>query len=334
MNGQGIPTIHQDSPMVSDDEQVHASVRGFVVGLLLVAVVLTPALIALSPYSESPILVALTSPFIVAFMAMFSAAGCYLYERYGAKRARFSWSSAFLTFALPGTILNVLGFASVVRLMPAAESTSSTPASVFMAILAFSFVMNFFMFFAIVIIKPTVLDSRKRVAILIIMFTLFIGPAFGQPRYLQVPAAMAGITLGLWAARFMGKRIGPMLLVLRSLWPYIKAMMAPTATFILGYLMIAFIFAGFMGALYRVDPASFNGVRGDQPSFFVFFYYTLVTMTTVGYGDIAPASTFARILSSSAALVSLCWVTVVFAAVIAFLQPRFARILSQATEDV
>lgn len=304
------------------------SVGEFFVGLFLVTAVVTPALIALSPYNVSVKEVLLTSPFIIASQAIMLAGGCFLYERYGLKHTRFSWLSAFFTFALPGSILYIIGFTSFVKLLPRASAPDGQWPSVFLATLLLSFVFTFFIFFGIVIIKPPALDKRKRVVILVILGTLSMSSLLDESDLVHLLATVAGITAGLWMARWLGKSVGPRLLALRSLWPYIQVMLAPTATFVLGYLMIAFIFAGFMGALYRLDHASFVGIHGE-PSFFVFFYYALVTMTTVGYGDIAPASSAARLLSSAAALKALCWVTVVFAAVIAFLQPRFARILKE-----
>jgi len=300
-------------------------------GLLLVTATVTPALVALSPYSVSFATVTHTSPLIVAAFALASACGGYLYERYGVKAAKISWYAIFFTFALPATIINVVGFACMVRLVGAVASPKAPVLIVLIATLLFALFLAFFMMFAIAIVKPTVLDKRWRWGILVALYAITVGKASSAAFVVALPAALGGAAAGLWLARALGKRIGSLLLVLRSLWPYVRAMIGPTLAFLIGYLMIAFIFAGLAGLVYRLDPTSFNGV-GRQPPFSVFFYHTVVTMTTVGYGDITPVSSLARCVSGATALVALCWLTVVFAAVIAFLQPRFAKIASEMTQ--
>jgi len=47
--------------------------------------------------------------------------------------------------------------------------------------------------------------------------------------------------------------------------------------------------------------------------FYPFIYFSLVTMTTVGYGDMSPVSTEARTLATTEALVGQIYLTILVA---------------------
>lgn len=63
----------------------------------------------------------------------------------------------------------------------------------------------------------------------------------------------------------------------------------------------------------------------------------MVTIVTLGYGDIIPKSEIARSLVIIESIVGIGWITVIFAAVLAHLQPRFsviAKIQREQAEEV
>jgi len=330
-NRKTLPRQHA-TPPAADRLHGDTSFRAFLTGLFVVTALVTPVMIALAPRSIAFGEVVLTASLIVGGLVILLASGCVLYERYGLKRQSVSWSGAFFTFAFPGSIIQVIGFAGTFRLFPLATAKHEPWPSIFAATLVLTFVYAFFTQLAFLVIKPTAIDKPARIVIIVAAWTAAFASKLGRPYLAHIPAAIVGITAALLMARICGRHVGRILLVPRSLWPYVRVMLVPTATFTVGYLMIASVFAGLMGTLYRFDDASFVGV-GPDPSFFVFLYYTVTTMTAVGYGDITPASSLARLLSSAATFTALCWVTVVFAAMIAFLQPRFARILKAADGD-
>jgi voltage-gated potassium channel len=64
------------------------------------------------------------------------------------------------------------------------------------------------------------------------------------------------------------------------------------------YLMFGFSWAGVYGLVEYLQPGSFTNVGLDSGAVWdTLFYFSFVTLTTLGYGDIAPISRFARHLA-------------------------------------
>jgi voltage-gated potassium channel Kch len=141
--------------------------------------------------------------------------------------------------------------------------------------------------------------------------SLLLGPAYSVVYF-----------LGL----YVGKCIKPIPARILDIWPYLKAMAAPLSGFSFVYFSIATVFATYFWALYSADSASFTVPSLSTPSFFDFFYFSFVTIATVGYGDIVPLSPLARGLVVAEVVLGVGWITVGFAAVLAFLQKRFHQI--------
>ena len=83
--------------------------------------------------------------------------------------------------------------------------------------------------------------------------------------------------------------------------------------------LLLYLLAGLMWAfvytfLELVDPASFNIDLGQSKSpLFIFQYYSLVTITTLGYGDITPVTEVAKALSVLEAVVGQLYLVVAVA---------------------
>lgn len=128
--------------------------------------------------------------------------------------------------------------------------------------------------------------------------------------------------------------------VLTRLSAYLRILAKPFAWFLVGYIVIIVIFGSWYWAIDagtcagRLDckrPFSGAGL-GDAPSFADFLYFSLVTAATVGFGDVVPESQVARVACSLEVIVGLAWITVVFAAVVAWAQPRFAALDESADQ--
>ncbi|MCK4509760.1 MAG: hypothetical protein KAU27_14525 [Desulfuromonadales bacterium] len=86
------------------------------------------------------------------------------------------------------------------------------------------------------------------------------------------------------------------------------------------YLLIALVFSyGFL-LIEVFMPGSFSFTQGQSrvqlwvsKEFFPFFYFSLVTMTTVGYGDMSPVTTVARTFASMEAIIGQLYLTILVA---------------------
>ena len=78
------------------------------------------------------------------------------------------------------------------------------------------------------------------------------------------------------------------------------------------YFLMAQLWAMVYTFLDRINPASFNLPQG-QGDFLVFEYYSFVTLTTLGFGDITPLTKVAKAFSVLEAVVGQLYLVVVVA---------------------
>ncbi|WP_367606306.1 potassium channel family protein [Legionella sp. W05-934-2] len=91
------------------------------------------------------------------------------------------------------------------------------------------------------------------------------------------------------------------------------------------YLFLGLCWAYLFQALMYGNPDSFNGLPTDINDWDNdFIYYSFVTLTTVGYGDVVPNSPMAKTLSWMAACSGQAFLTILMAILVAkFVQFRF-----------
>jgi len=83
---------------------------------------------------------------------------------------------------------------------------------------------------------------------------------------------------------------------------------------ILSYLLAALMWAFFYTFLELIDPASFNIPHSEGRSvLLVFQYYSFVTITTLGYGDITPVTELAKTFSALEAVVGQLYLVIIVA---------------------
>ena len=84
------------------------------------------------------------------------------------------------------------------------------------------------------------------------------------------------------------------------------------------YLMIGVLWALMYGALQTLDMDAFVGTLHDETSGrgVDWIYYSFVTLTTLGYGDILPISTIARTLAYSEAIIGVFYIAMLVAALV------------------
>jgi hypothetical protein len=162
------------------------------------------------------------------------------------------------------------------------------------------------------------LQRRKTQHRAIVLMAIVVGipsmVAFGGRGGVVAIASLAGGYLGNYTSGL----VRPWFRTLKTVWKSLIKMGPPLGGFILGYGAIVLIFASMYGAVWRLDSSSFTFAPNiHQPGLVEFLYFSLVTVATVGYGDITPASRLARALVGTEILLGVGWITVVFATVMA-----------------
>lgn len=80
------------------------------------------------------------------------------------------------------------------------------------------------------------------------------------------------------------------------------------------YLLMAIIWAFLFILVEKAHPGSFSMAESQlQENIFPFFYYSFVTITTLGYGDITPATEIARSLAGLEAVTGQIYLVVLVA---------------------
>ncbi|MEO1530437.1 MAG: potassium channel family protein [Planctomycetota bacterium] len=77
------------------------------------------------------------------------------------------------------------------------------------------------------------------------------------------------------------------------------------------YILIGLFFASINAVLLQLDPQSMVLPKDETEPFFQLIYFSFVTLTTVGYGDVLPASNAARMLAAYEAVIGQSYVAVV-----------------------
>jgi voltage-gated potassium channel Kch len=79
------------------------------------------------------------------------------------------------------------------------------------------------------------------------------------------------------------------------------------------YLLIGLIAAFAYSALYRIDPGAFSKLPAGTGDIDDWLYFSFVTLTTVGYGDITPIARSARAIAMLEALVGQLFPAIIIA---------------------
>lgn len=79
------------------------------------------------------------------------------------------------------------------------------------------------------------------------------------------------------------------------------------------YLLIAICFAHFYALIFSLDPSAFRGIEAEFVTANHFTYFSFVTLTTLGYGDITPLTNVSANFAILEATVGQLYLTVLVA---------------------
>lgn len=104
-----------------------------------------------------------------------------------------------------------------------------------------------------------------------------------------------------------------------------------------GYLLVALTFGHFFTALEVLEPGSFvvneqtlQAFNEQKNDYYLLTYFSLVTITTVGYGDIMPGTAATRGLATVEAITGQFYIAVLVAELIG---KRVSRAVSRRSQD-
>lgn len=100
-----------------------------------------------------------------------------------------------------------------------------------------------------------------------------------------------------------------------------------------GYLMLGFAFSAVYGLLESLNPGSFQLSRDTAPESFDLFYFSFVTLTTLGYGDIVPRSDHARAVALVEAIFGTLYLVVLVSRLVSNLGRPASAFPSDQTGD-
>jgi ion channel len=131
----------------------------------------------------------------------------------------------------------------------------------------------------------------------------------------RAPAALVNAVLILFAPAVIGAGL------VRDVRAE-KAVTVRTLSGVLAiYLLLGMAFAQFGSAVSALEDGAYFANESD-PSLSDFLYFSYVTLSTTGYGDLSPLTDVGRMLAVSEALIGQIYLVTVVAMIVANLRPR------------
>jgi hypothetical protein len=150
----------------------------------------------------------------------------------------------------------------------------------------------------------------------------------GVAAAVALPSFLVGVLVAYWISRSVGAFVTAL--------SYLRTMALPAIGFVFGYLLIIVWFAWCYIALDHLLPgrafADPETLEAVYPSVASVLYFSALTTLTLGYNSYVPAADWIKVLAVIEGTVGMAWTVVAFSAVVAYLEPIFARLYRQTRE--
>ena len=168
--------------------------------------------------------------------------------------------------------------------------------------------LDIFLTAIIIIMVYAVSDKKGHIIVGLLVAAVMLASLWSQYTYPNKSIAAIGMILGvLFTSVVIANLLG---FVLKSAEVNREIIYAAILLYLLAALMWAFLYT----FLELIDPASFNiDLNRSGSHLLVFQYYSFVTITTLGYGDITPVTDVAKAFSVLEAVVGQLYLVVAVA---------------------
>ncbi|MHC4135911.1 MAG: potassium channel family protein [Planctomycetota bacterium] len=149
-------------------------------------------------------------------------------------------------------------------------------------------------------------EHRRQLIVAIVL----MAPAFVFTILHHIPPPGRGIEI-MWMI-LNGLALGFLIaMLLRRLFRTERVTADTLSSAISGYFLLGILWSFVYALLLQLDPGAFRAVEGGRAS--DLFYFSFVTLTTLGYGDITPASETAQTAAVLEAVVGQLYLAITIA---------------------
>jgi len=187
------------------------------------------------------------------------------------------------------------------------------------------------------------------VVVLAVTLIVTLSASEVRPRTVRIVALLAGVSVvvavvatatgvegrgdSLTSALAVALVVGAPVAILHRLRRHVEITMRTVMGALCIYLFVGLFFAAAYGGLSAFDDAAFFA-QTDDPTQVEFIYFSYVTLSTVGYGDLSAATDLGRMLAITEALLGQIYLVTIVALLVSNLgRERPARRLARLGSD-